>query len=505
MTPDSLMTLTIPFDNTYLQLPEAFYSPASGHRTPAPAIAVFNEALARELGLHDCGLNSPQGALVLSGNSLPDNGAAIAMAYAGHQFGHFTNLGDGRAMLLGEYVTPGGPRVDFHLKGSGPTRYSRQGDGKATLGPMLREYLISEGMHGLGVPTSRSLAVTKTGEWVQRETRQPGAVLLRVASSHIRVGTFQYAAALRGQAPQHDHLLRSLADYTLQRHFPALQQDENRYRALFSAVVQGQAALAARWQQVGFIHGVLNTDNTFLSGETVDYGPCAFMDAYSPDAVFSSIDRHGRYRYGQQPTIIGWNLARLAEALLPLFHPEERQALELAQDALSHYPALYQEAFQMLFFAKVGLQGTADAATAAQPLVDSLLRRLQDHGLDFTESFAYLTLTAQGHPLADRYRRRYEALDPWMADWQRLLGRRSPDAPPPAAVMKAHNPCVVPRNRWVEAALYSAVNHDDYAAFHQLLSLLKDPYAYSEAQLSEAFAPEGQPWGPEAYRTTCGT
>src|SRR5688572_770679 len=320
------------FEHTYADLPQLFWTPAAPTAVREPRMVAFNRPLATMLGLDPGTLEGPAGAAIFAGNALPEGARPIAQAYAGHQFGHFTGLGDGRAILLGEQVAPTGERFDIQLKGAGQTRFSRRGDGRAALGPMLREYIISEAMHALGIPTTRSLAVVTTGEPVYRETVLQGAVLTRVAASHIRVGTMQWATAAGGEAAA-----RALADYTLQRHYPELAGSPDPYMALFEAILARQASLIARWQMVGFIHGVMNTDNMALSGETIDYGPCAFMDAYDPATVFSSIDTGGRYAYGNQPPIAQWNLARLAEAMLGLFDADTNRAVERATAVLDRF------------------------------------------------------------------------------------------------------------------------------------------------------------------------
>jgi uncharacterized protein YdiU (UPF0061 family) len=325
------------FDNSYARLPKLFFTSLNPTPVRSPKLIFLNKPLAASLGLNAKSLKSEDGAAVLAGIQIPEGASPLAQAYAGHQFGHFTKLGDGRAILLGEQITPQGERFDIQLKGSGRTPYSRGGDGRAALGPMLREYIISEAMYALGIPTTRSLAVVTTGESIFRETELPGAILTRVASSHLRVGTFQYVANW-GTVEE----LRTLADYTISRHYPEIEADENRYLSLLQEVIKRQAALISKWQLVGFIHGVMNTDNMTISGETIDYGPCAFMDTYDPATVFSSIDIQGRYSYGNQPYIGGWNLARFAETLLPLLHEDEKQAVNLAQDAISNYSELYR-------------------------------------------------------------------------------------------------------------------------------------------------------------------
>src|SRR5262245_34106480 len=367
------------FDNAYARLPGVLFTPARTAAFREPRVAILNHALAKELGL-DLGAVSPESAAALfAGQELPAGSLPIAQAYAGHQFGHFTMLGDGRAILVGEHRTPSGGLVDIQLKGAGPTRFSRGGDGLAALGPMLREYIISEAMSALGIPTTRSLAVVTTGEPVYRESVKRGAVLTRVAASHVRVGTFEYLAA-RGD----EVALRALADYAIGRHFPELTKAPRKYLAFFRAVMDRQAALVARWQLVGFIHGVMNTDNMAVSGETIDYGPCAFMNAYDPRTVFSSIDRGGRYAYGNQPAIAQWNLARFAEALLPLLDPEPEKAVALASEALGEYPALFGGYWLAGMRKKLGLR-SGEAKDVE--LIRSLLDWMQASRADFTNTF----------------------------------------------------------------------------------------------------------------------
>jgi len=513
----------IKFDNTYTNLPHVFYTKAPGQHTPISEVVVLNKALANELGLSEDFLLSPEGAALLSGNALTENAAGIAMAYAGHQFGSFTMLGDGRALLLGEVISREGKRYDLHLKGSGPTTYSRRGDGKAAMGPMLREYLISEAMHGLGIPTTRSLAVLRTGEWIQREKLQRGAVLVRVAESHIRVGTFQYAIALTNHDAVHLNALRQLAEYSIQRHYPHIALAENSILAFYEAIISRQATLVAQWQQVGFIHGVLNTDNTAISGETIDYGPCAFMDTYHPDTVFSSIDQNGRYAYGQQPYIIGWNLARLGETLLLLLHDDPDQAHVLAADAHKKYADTYQKHYHENFCHKLGLDPKEHAFELTSKIIDGLLKRMRDHQLDFTETFVYLTLlealrsepetvSAQVTNLVQQNATRYAVLSDWISTWQQLLSLQKPATQKQSDFahtivqgMKNHNPCVIPRNAWVEEALERCVVAHDYTRYNELLNLLKKPYAYSEEQLSVAFMNEKAVTTSKNYRTFCGT
>lgn len=479
------------FDNSYVQLPSLFFSRLHPEPVPAPELVILNEQLAAELGLDVESLRSGEGVEILAGNALPPGADPLAQAYAGHQFGHFTMLGDGRAILLGEQITPDGRRFDVQLKGSGRTPYSRGGDGRAVLGPMLREYIISEAMHGLGIPTTRSLAVVTTGEEVVRETLRPGAILTRVASSHLRVGTFQFAAVW-GSVDQ----LRTLADYALRRHYREIDpENPDRYLQLLEGVIERQASLVARWQLVGFIHGVMNTDNMTISGETIDYGPCAFMDTYDPATVFSSIDRQGRYAYGNQPRIAGWNLARFAEALLPLLHSDKEKALKIAQTAVEKFPDIFRERWLAGMRRKLGLLTEHEEDGT---LVDELLRLMHHHEADFTNTFRALTLgQPELVPMCQT-----EVWQTWYSRWQTRLKQQSEPPEVTQQVMKASNPAVIPRNHRVEEALAAAVEQGDLSLLKRLLAVLKDPYAYSEEQEEYAALP---PPSSVPYRTFCGT
>jgi len=436
---------------------------------PDPQLVVLNEPLATELGLDVASLRAPEGVAALVGQGLPLGTATIAQAYAGHQFGGFSSsLGDGRALLLGELVDRHGQRRDLHLKGSGATPYSRGGDGKAALGPMLREHVVSEAMHALGIPTTRALAVVATGEPVVREVLLPGAVLARVASSHLRVGTFQYVS-VHGDAA----LLRQLADLAIERHHPAAAEAPNPYVALFEAVLEAQAALVARWMLVGFVHGVMNTDNMTISGETIDYGPCAFMEAYDPATVFSSIDVGGRYAYGNQPRIAHWNLARLGEALLPLFADDLEPAVEAANGVLATFAARYEEHWLDGMREKLGLT-TVEAPDAE--LVTDLLGILEAQRVDMTSAFRALSALVRGDEvpmhglLTDR-----DAFGAWAARWHRRLdaeGRRGGEV---AAAMDPSNPIYVPRNQLVEDALAAAVA-GDLGPYERLVEAVTRPF-----------------------------
>jgi uncharacterized protein YdiU (UPF0061 family) len=445
---------------------------------PDLRLLVLNEPLAAELGLDAAWLRSPDGLRFLVGNLVPDDAAPVAQAYAGHQFGGYVpQLGDGRALLLGELVGADGRVRDIHLKGSGPTPFARGGDGLAAVGPMLREYIISESMHALGVPTTRSLAVVGTGRLVQRETPLPGAVLARVASSHLRVGSFQYAAATANL-----DLLRRLADHAIARHHPSAADADNPYLALFEAVARVQASLVARWMLIGFIHGVMNTDNMTISGETIDYGPCAFMEAYDPDTVFSSIDYWGRYAYGNQPAVAGWNLARFAEALLPLLADNVEDGIALAENAFGAFRDEYDAAWTSGMRAKLGLSADVDAA----PLVDELLPLLKEHRVDYTSFFRQLSQAAGGEVGPAGF-------EDWIARWQAL----GPDA----ESMDRANPIYIPRNHLVEEAL-TAATAGDVDPLQQLLAAVTAPYD-ERPGLERYASPAPEDFGP--YQTFCGT
>jgi len=478
------------FDNSYARLPEIFFSKQNPTPVQAPGLSILNVPLATSLGLNVQALQSDDGVAVFAGNQIPEGAFPLAQAYAGHQFGHFTMLGDGRAVLLGEQITPTGERVDIQLKGSGRTPYSRRGDGRAALGPMLREYIISEAMHALGIPTTRSLAVVTTGETIIRETDLPGAILTRVAASHLRVGTFQYAARW-GTIED----LRALADYTLHRHFPDVETDENRYLTLLQEVIKRQASLIAKWQLVGFIHGVMNTDNMAISGETIDYGPCAFMDTYDPATVFSSIDVNGRYAYGNQPVIALWNLTRYAEALLPLLNDDEDKAVQLAEDALSQYNSLFYQNWIAGMKAKLGIVNTEEQD---ESLIKDLLTMMQKYGADYTNTFRALTL---GKP-EETVLFGTDEFAQWHANWQARQERQAESKDSVHELMRNSNPAVIPRNHRVEEALEAAVEEGDYSVMEDLLDVLSRPFAHSpeQAEYCSSPSPSGIP-----YRTFCGT
>ncbi|WP_411833982.1 protein adenylyltransferase SelO [Neobacillus niacini] len=477
------------FDNSYARLPQTFFTSQNPTPVRSPKLAVFNKPLAASLGLNVSTLESEDGAAVLAGNKIPEGASPLAQAYAGHQFGHFTMLGDGRAVLLGEQITPQDERFDIQLKGSGRTPYSRGGDGRAALGPMLREYIISEAMFGLGIPTTRSLAVVTTGEEIARESYLPGAILTRVAASHLRVGTFQYAA--RWGSPEE---LRELAEYAIKRHYPEIQDDENRYLMFLEEVIKRQAMLIAKWQLVGFIHGVMNTDNMTISGETIDYGPCAFMDTFDPATVFSSIDREGRYAYGNQPNIGVWNLARLAEALLPLLHENQEQAVTLAQDKLSDFAQFFESNWLEGMRAKLGLFNEEEQDKS---LIKDLLDMMQKHNTDYTNTFRALTLNKPEEIILHGTPEFTE----WLERWNTRRDRQEESKESSIQLMRNSNPAVIPRNHRVEEAL-EAANNGDYSVLERLLEVLSNPYAYSEEQLEYTILPGPS---PRPYRTFCGT
>ncbi len=477
-------------DHSYVSLPESFYSKLKPTSVRLPKLIILNEPLAEMLGLNNPGLRSENGVSVLAGNQIPEGAVPLAQAYAGHQFGHFTMLGDGRAVLIGEQITPPGVRADIQLKGSGRTPYSRRGDGRAAMGPMLREYIISEAMHALGIPTTRSLAVVTTGESIIRENEQPGAVLTRVAASHLRVGTFQYAAA-RGNTQD----LQALADYTLQRHFPEAEDGANRYLSLLQEVIKRQAELIAKWQLVGFVHGVMNTDNMALSGETIDYGPCAFLDTYDPETVFSSIDLQGRYAYGNQPRIAAWNLARFAETLLPLLHDNEPQAVQLAEEAISDFSVIFHRNWLTGMRAKLGI---FNEEQQDESLIDGLLGMMQKNRADYTNTFRALTL---GRP-EDTGLFGNEDFTKWKELWEARLGRQEESQASSRLLMRSSNPALIPRNHRVEEALEAAVEREDYSVMEKLLSVLSNPYAYTPEQEEYSTLPESC---SSPYRTFCGT
>lgn len=477
-------------DNSYTQLPKLFFTSLNPTPVSSPGLVILNIPLAKSIGLDAEALQGKEGIEILAGNRLPEGAFPIAQAYAGHQFGYFTILGDGRAILLGEQITPSGDRVDIQLKGSGRTPYSRQGDGRAAIGPMLREYIISEAMHGLGIDTTRSLAVVTTGEDIVREGRLPGGILARVASSHIRVGTFEYAAEAGNLED-----LKALADYTLQRHFQNGNIHGNPYIYLLKRVVKNQANLIARWQLVGFIHGVMNTDNMAISGETIDYGPCAFMDTYNPKTVFSSIDTYGRYAYNNQPRIAQWNLARFAEALLPLLDDKEDQAIYLAQDIISRFMGLYENNWLYGMRTKLGI---FNEESEDKSLVKGLLNIMHKYKADYTNTFLALTFNRLG----DKDMFKSAEFTQWHDLWQARLNRQDEPRDLSHKLMKNSNPAVIPRNHRVEEALKAAEERGDYRVMERLLEVLSNPYGHTEEQIEYSMPPEPS---NRPYRTFCGT
>lgn len=492
----TIATTDLSVENTFAtELPELCVAWTAAP-APAPRPLVVNEAVAASLGLDAEWLASPEGVGLLTGATPPDGATPVAQAYAGHQFGGYSpRLGDGRALLLAELVTPDGVRRDLHLKGSGRTPFARGGDGKAAVGPMLREYVISEAMHALGIPTTRSLAVVATGEDIARETMLPGAVLARVAASHLRVGTFQFAIASGGA-----DLVRRLADYAIARHHPAAADAPNPYLALLESVANVQASLVATWMGVGFIHGVMNTDNMTISGESIDFGPCAFMDRYDPATVFSSIDHGGRYAYGNQPPIAQWNLARLAETLLPLIDPDTDKAVEQATAVLTRYADTYQAAWLDGMRAKLGLR-TATAGDRA--LVDEMLTTLHEQQLDFTRFFRALSASLVGRDaFADALPVGHALANGWVARWRERLAAEDTSAADAAAAMDAVNPVYIPRNHVVDAALTAASEHGDLAPLHRLVDALRTPF--TEREGFDDLAHPAPLDGPR-FRTFCGT
>lgn len=475
--------------HTYADLPAVFFTEVDPTPVAAPHLTLFNQTLARSLGLSAEALSGAEGSEIFSGNRLPDGAKPLAQAYAGHQYGHFTVLGDGRAILLGEQITPSGARFDIQLKGSGPTPYSRRGDGRAALGPMLREYIISEAMAALGIPTTRSLAVASTGDTIWREQPSAGAVLTRVASSHLRVGTFQWAALQRDEAS-----LQRLVDYALWRHYPESVNSPTPALALLRGVMQRQAVLLAQWMQVGFVHGVMNTDNMAISGETIDYGPCAFIDSYEPGKTFSSIDRHGRYAFGEQPRIAQWNLARLAETLLPLIDPVEEKAVEKATDEIRSFTAHYQTAWLGGMRRKLGLFGEEPDDEA---LVDRLLHWMQLSNADFTLTFASLATTRT----VSFAKEDDTTLAAWLIDWQQRLARQAQSETESRQLSQTSCPAVIPRNHLVEEALSSAVE-GNLAPLHGLLEVLSAPFNHGRPADRYTLPPETP---VENYQTFCGT
>ena len=484
------------FDNSYARLPQTFHRPARPATARAPKLIRFNHALADALGLALDGVDETRLAQVLTGQVIPVGAEPLAQAYAGHQFGHFNpQLGDGRALLLGEVIDREGRRRDIQLKGSGPTAFSRNGDGMAALGPVLREYIVSEAFAALGVPATRALAAVSTGEQVVRETLLPGAVFTRVAASHIRVGTFQFFAA-QGD----EEAIKRLADHVIERHYPEARDAENPYLAMLTMIAESQAKLIARWLSIGFIHGVMNTDNMAVSGETIDFGPCAFLDEYDPRKVFSSIDQRGRYAYANQPGIGQWNIARLAECLLPLLDAEEEKAVEAANGVLKAFGDVFQEAWLDLFKAKLGVdwEGADD-----RQLVSDFLELMHQGEADFTLTFRTLSKVAGGaavETLIDLFQVPPPGLSDWLTRWRaRIADGRTPAER--QAAMEAVNPALIARNHRIEEAIAAAI-YGDYSFFHRLVDALATPYVEDPETADLRVPPTPD---QRVTRTFCGT
>lgn len=472
------------FVHSYSKLPAIFYSSAQPAKSQSPELLILNEDLAKLLGLDIEFLKSPLGISNLSGNETPLGANLIALAYAGHQFGGFTTLGDGRAILIGEHQTQSGDVFDIQLKGSGPTTYSRGGDGLATLKSMLKEYLYSEAMHGLGIPTTRSLALIKTEDTVRRERLHPRAIVTRVASSHLRVGSFEFAR--RNDLDE----LQALADYAIERHYPSLKNSGDRYSMLLEEVMERQARLIAQWMSVGFIHGVMNTDNVSIAGQTIDFGPCAFMDEYSIDKVFSSIDHHGRYAYGNQPNITLWNLCRFAECLIPLIEPNDPdKAVKKAEEILGRYLELYQAHWKELFSKKIGFSVPTEKSVE---LINSLLRVISEHDLDFTYTFRQLANDSHLEPI----------LSAWKVEWTSELKNAGVDMDSAKKLMLETNPAIIPRNHIIEAAIDEAEITNNLDAFKEILKVLKNPYS---KELDQHILALPRPQGLPPTITYCGT
>jgi serine/tyrosine/threonine adenylyltransferase len=484
------------FDNSFARNLEGFFKFCSAEPATAPKLIQFNQKLAEELGLNPEALDSENGLAIFSGNKTAEGSQPLAQAYAGHQFGGFSpQLGDGRALLLGEVIDTQQQRRDIQLKGSGRTPFSRGGDGKAAIGPVLREYLIGEGMHALGIPTTRALAAVSTGDHVYREVPLPGAVLTRVASSHIRVGTFQYAAA-RSELEK----IRALADYSIQRHYPGATDAKNPYLAFFAAVSDSQSALLAHWMSIGFIHGVMNTDNMTISGETIDYGPCAFMDRYEAGTVFSSIDQNGRYAYANQPEILVWNLTRLAETLIPLVDPDKNKAIELLTHLIESIQPLYESYWFTRMRSKLGLF-TEDSIDSQ--LINDLLSIMENGNADFTLTFRYLSKALRGDskPVKQLFKEPND-FDDWEHRWKKRWEQEGTNAETCARKMDRRNPIYIPRNHKVEEALAAASNRGDIEPFSKLLTIIKHPFDVVEG--NEDYG-EPAPVTDRPYRTFCGT
>ena len=489
---------TIPFKNSYFDLGSAFYQSITPSSVRNPQLIVYNETLGDELGLAETALNASAGVSIFAGNQVPEGAAPLAMAYSGHQFGQFNpNLGDGRAILLGQIVTPSGHSKDLHLKGTGQTAFSRNGDGRAALGPVLREYLVSEAMARLGVPTTRALAAVTTGEKVIRDRVLPGAIITRVAASFVRIGTFEHFRARGDQAS----LLR-LADYVIEHHYPDLKESANPYLSLLESVIEGQAPLIARWMQLGFIHGVMNTDNMSILCETIDYGPCAFMDHYAHDRVFSSIDHYGRYAYKNQPNIGLWNLSRFAECLLHLIDPDTETAVDIAKDRLERFVRSYQKHWLTGMRAKLGLDSESDQD---QDLIEELLHIMSSEKADFTQVFyqlSLLDLDGSNDQTALALFGKAESFSHWIAKWRQRLQRESSDDKSRKAAMRRVNPAFIPRNHLIEAAIRAAEDNGDFSAFYALHQVLQKPFDHQPGKEVYMQAPKPH---ETVHQTFCGT
>ena len=483
------MTIGWRFDNSYSKLPDTFKEEVKPTPVNKPEIVIVNNDLAKELNLDFSKINSKDLAQIFSGNLLPDEAKTIAQAYAGHQFGHFTMLGDGRAVLLGEHLVNKNDRFDIQFKGSGKTSFSRRGDGRAALGPMLREYLISEAIHSLNIPTTRSLAVVKTGEEIVREELLQGAILTRVASSHIRVGTFQYIAA-----KQNIKDLQILVDYTIDRHYPEIKSSDNRILDLLNLVMDKQCQLVVNWMSVGFIHGVMNTDNMAISGETIDYGPCAFMDQYDPKTVFSSIDQFGRYSFENQSRITKWNLARFAECIVNLIDSDEDKAIKIATETINNFEKIYENKWLNMMRNKLGLFGEDKND---KKLISDLLDWMKNNKADYTNTFCYLMKTNNNEDQIFEDKNFIK----WQERWYERLKINNTPEEKYFDLMRSINPNVIPRNHKVEEAL-KAANENNFESFHNLLKVLRSPYN-SNADLSRYQKPA--PFTDEKYQTFCGT
>jgi uncharacterized protein YdiU (UPF0061 family) len=486
------------FDNSYAALPEQFYERIQPVAVKAPTLVRLNDALAKELQLDLRHLNQDAMAALFAGNTLAQGTDPIAQAYSGHQFGHFSGqLGDGRAILLGEVIDRSGKRRDIQLKGSGRTRFSRSGDGRAALGPVIREYILSESMHCLGIPTTRSLAMVTTGEEVMRETPLPGAVLTRIASSHIRVGTFQYFSSR-----QDAEAVKQLADYVIERHYPEVKEEQNAYLALLKSIANRQASLIAKWMHVGFIHGVMNTDNSAISGETIDYGPCAFMDEYDPGTVFSSIDQRGRYAYDNQANIAHWNLTRLAECLLGLFDKNQAQSIKMAEEVLAVFPITFEEYWLKGMCWKIGIN---ERQSEDVLLIQDLLALMQKHKTDYTLGFRYLCDGIEASEEASVLKGLFSndsQFDAWCGRWRKRLlqGKKSPAEITQS--MRSVNPAFTPRNHRVQQAIEAAVNNNDFSKTEDLIKVLSNPFEDQPSKVAYMDPPKSE---ERVLETFCGT